>query len=176
MTETLDSLDLDKTLPDDLPVALADHMRAVGLGAGGLFWRLGMRITQARPDLVCGTMPVTGNTQPYGVLHGGASAAFAETLASVAAALHAGPTRLALGLEVNATHHRSVGFGLVHGTATAVHRSSSMATYEVRITDDEQHCICTCRVTCVIRPLRGSAGAGRDARAAESAAGKPGRS
>jgi uncharacterized protein (TIGR00369 family) len=172
MTEILESLDLDKALPDDLPAALADHMRAVGLGAGGLFWRLGMKITRAEPDMVCGTMPVAGNTQPYGVLHGGASAAFAETLASVAAALHAGPSRLALGVEVSATHHRSADCGLVHGTATAVHRSSSLATYEVRIVDEELRRVCTGRVTCLIRPVRGSAHAGHDA----GAAGKPGHS
>lgn len=140
-------------LPDDLPTLLREHMRAAGLGPGGLYPKLGIRITHAEPGRVSGTMPVHGNTQPYGVLHGGASVAFAETLASVASALHAGRDRLAVGVEVSATHHRPVSSGMVHGAAEAVHLGSSLVTYEVRITDDGQHRICTCRVTCMLRPL-----------------------
>jgi uncharacterized protein (TIGR00369 family) len=151
MIETADAL------PDDLPALLAEHMRAAGLGAGGLYLKLGIQITQAGPGQVSGTMPVAGNTQPHGVLHGGASVAFAETLASIASALHAGPSRLAVGVEVSATHHRAVSSGLVHGTAAAVHLGSSLVTYEVRIVDDRQRRVCTCRVTCMIRPVAGAA-------------------
>lgn len=140
-------------LPDDLPAVLREHMQAAGLGPGGLYAKLGIRITHAEPGLVSGTMPVHGNTQPHGVLHGGASIAFAETLASVASGLYAGRGRLAVGVEVSATHHRPVSSGMVHGTAEAVHLGSSLATYEIAITNDRQHRICTCRVTCMLRLL-----------------------
>ena len=65
-------------------------------------------------------MPVEGNTQPYGLLHGGASVVLAETLGSIGAALHAGPAGIAVGLDINATHHRAARSGFVTGTATAL--------------------------------------------------------
>ncbi len=69
--------------------------------------RMGIRITEASAERVVGTMPVEGNTQPYGVLHGGASCVLAETLGSTGAALHAGREKFTVGIEINATHHRS---------------------------------------------------------------------
>ncbi|MGH3170225.1 MAG: PaaI family thioesterase [Trebonia sp.] len=95
---------------------------------------------------------VQGNTQPYGMLHGGASVVLAESLGSAGTALHAGPGSRVVGLEVNATHHRPVAAGHVTGTATAIRGGSSVATYEVVITDDEGRRICTSRVTCLIKP------------------------
>ena len=82
---------------------------------------MGIEVIEASAERVVGTMPVEGNTQPYGLLHGGASAALAETLGSIAAAAHAGEGRAAVGIELNATHHRSARTGLVTGTATALH-------------------------------------------------------
>lgn len=121
--------------------------------AGNLGERMGIRILEASPDKVVGTMPVEGNTQPYGLLHGGASAALAETLGSVGAMLHGGPSKLAVGVDLNATHHRGLRSGQVTGTATPVHRGRSSATYEVVITDDESgKRVCTARLTCMLRP------------------------
>jgi 1,4-dihydroxy-2-naphthoyl-CoA hydrolase len=152
MTQTDSLTPLDAVLPDDLPTELGEFMRAAGLGAGGLYWKLGITIESATPQRVSGTMPVEGNTQPQLLLHGGASIAFAETLASTAAALFAGDRRVAVGIEVSASHHRSARDGLVHGVATAVHLGSSLATYDVSVADDRNRLLCSARVTCAIRP------------------------
>jgi uncharacterized protein (TIGR00369 family) len=96
---------------------------------------------------------VEGNQQPYGLLHGGASAALAETLGSVGAMLHAGPGRYAVGVDLNATHHRSATSGLVTGVATAVFRGRTAATYEIAVTDDQGKRITSCRLTCALRDV-----------------------
>ena len=92
------------------------------MSVGTLAERMGIEILEAAPDRLVATMPVEGNTQPYGLLHGGASVVLAETLGSIGAALHAGPERVAVGLDINATHHRAARRGLVTGTATPIHR------------------------------------------------------
>jgi uncharacterized protein (TIGR00369 family) len=121
--------------------------------AGHLGRRMGIRILEASSEKVVGTMPVEGNTQPYGLLHGGASAVLAETLGSVGAMLHGGPSKIAVGVDLNATHHRGMRSGMVTGTATPVHRGRSSATYEVVIMDDESgKRVCTARLTCMLRP------------------------
>ncbi|WP_277441117.1 hotdog fold thioesterase [Streptomyces sp. SPB162] len=120
--------------------------------AGHLGDRMGIQITEASPDRVVGTMPVEGNTQPYGLLHGGASAVLAETLGSVGAMLHGGPGKLAVGVDLNATHHRGIRSGNVTGVATPVHRGRSSATYEIVITDENDKRVCTARLTCMLRP------------------------
>ena len=117
---------------------------------GTLIERLGIRLTHVGADRTAGTMPVDGNTQPAGLLHGGASVALAETLGSVAAQQHAGAHRAAVGLEVNATHHRGVRSGTVHGEATALHLGRTTAAYEIVVTDDEGRRVCTARLTCMI--------------------------
>ncbi|MGD6747701.1 PaaI family thioesterase [Streptomyces sp. BH106] len=144
--------DMGKVLPDDLPEELGTLMREAGLGAGGLYWKLGIRLQEANAREVVGVMPVEGNTQPQGLLHGGASIAFAETLASTAAAMYAGTSRSAVGVEVSATHHRSARSGVVRGTARALHLGSSMATYNVELTDGRGRLVCSCRVSCVLTP------------------------
>ncbi len=83
---------------------------------------MGVQIVEASADRVVGTMPVEGNTQPYGLLHGGASAVLAETLGSVGAMLHGGSSKIAVGVDLNCTHHRGARSGLVTGVATPVHR------------------------------------------------------
>ena len=114
--------------------------------------RMGIEILEARPDRVVGRMPVEGNTQPYGLLHGGASCVLAEGLGSYAAAMHALPDRIAVGVDINATHHRSVQFGYVTGVAVPAHRGRQTASYEVVISDDEGRRVCTARITCLLRP------------------------
>jgi uncharacterized protein (TIGR00369 family) len=96
-------------------------------------------------------MPVAGNRQPFGLLHGGASVVLAETLGSIAANMHAGPEQVAVGIEVSATHHRSATSGHVTGTATAISLGRTLATYEIVILDDEGRRTCTSRLTCLLR-------------------------
>ncbi|WP_335939437.1 PaaI family thioesterase [Streptomyces sp. PTD5-9] len=119
--------------------------------AGHLGERMGVTLVEACADRVVGTMPVEGNTQPYGLLHGGASAVLAETLGSVGAMLHGGTAKIAVGVDLNCTHHRGVRSGLVTGVATPVHRGRSTATYEIVITDEHDKRICTARLTCLLR-------------------------
>ncbi|MCG2798945.1 MAG: hotdog fold thioesterase [Cellulomonas sp.] len=122
---------------------------------GTLLERMGIQILELSAERAVGTMPVAGNTQPAGLLHGGASVVLAETLGSVAAHVHAGPGRTAVGIEVGATHHRSARAGLVTGTATALHLGRTVASYEIVVEDAEGRRICTSRLTCM---LVGSAG------------------
>jgi len=114
--------------------------------------RMGIRLLEASAERVVGTMPVEGNTQPHGLLHGGASCVLAETLGSVGAGLHAFPDRVALGIEINATHHRGLREGIVTGVATPVHLGRTIATYEIVITDERGRRVCTARLTCSLRP------------------------
>ncbi|MEU6710926.1 hotdog fold thioesterase [Nonomuraea sp. NPDC046802] len=118
---------------------------------GTLADRMGIEFLEASPERVVGRMPVEGNTQPYGLLHGGASAVLAETLGSVGAAIHAGPERVAVGIELNATHHRSASSGFVTGVATRVHGGRTLATYEIEISDEQGRRVCTSRLTCMLR-------------------------
>jgi 1,4-dihydroxy-2-naphthoyl-CoA hydrolase len=122
-------------------------------GPGSLAERMGIAITEATPERVVGTMPVEGNLQPYGLLHGGASCVLAETLGSIGAALHAGRTHggFAVGVDINATHHRSARSGVVTGVATPLHLGKSVASYEIVLTDSDGNRICTARLTCAIR-------------------------
>jgi uncharacterized protein (TIGR00369 family) len=138
--------------PTDLAAATDPAATAAGLPAAPLHDRMGIVLTAASPERVTGTMPVAGNTQPYGLLHGGASAVLAEGLASFAAHLHASAMgRIAVGVDLNATHHRAVRAGLVHGEAAALHLGRSMASYEVVLRDDAGRRVCTARVTCMLR-------------------------
>src|ERR1700723_710501 len=118
---------------------------------GTLPGRMGIKIVEASPERIVGTMPVAGNTQPYGLLHGGASCVLAETVGSLAAALHAGPGRMTVGIEINATHHRSASSGLVTAVATMVHGGSTLATYDIVITDERGRRVCTARLSCLLR-------------------------
>ena len=118
---------------------------------GTLGERMGIVITSATRDRVVGTMPVAGNTQPYGLLHGGASCVLAESLASLGAALHGWPDRIAVGVDINATHHRAVRTGTVTGVATPLHQGRTVATWQVSVTDDEDRLVCSARLTCALR-------------------------
>ncbi len=120
-------------------------------GVGTLVERMGIEITQASTERLVGTMPVEGNTQPYGLLHGGASVVLAETLGSLGAAALAGTDRVAVGLDINATHHRAARSGVVTGTATLLTGGRSVACYEVVITDEDDKRVCTARITCLLR-------------------------
>ncbi|MEU8637650.1 hotdog fold thioesterase [Amycolatopsis sp. NPDC048633] len=113
--------------------------------------KVGMKLLEATAERVVGTIPVEGNLQPYGLLHGGANAVLAEALGSTVAALNAGPDRAAMGLELSCTHHRAVRAGTVTGVATPLHVGRGTITAEIVLTDDEGRRTCTARLTCVVR-------------------------
>ena len=124
---------------------------------GKLDEKMGVRILEQSAQRVVATMPVEGNRQSFGLLHGGASVAFAEALGSWAAVIHAGPGRSAVGLDVNATHHRSARSGLVTGVATAIRLGRTVTSHEVVLTDEDGNRLCTVRITNLIvdAPERG---------------------
>jgi uncharacterized protein (TIGR00369 family) len=118
---------------------------------GTLADRMGITIVSASPTRVEARMPVAGNAQPYGLLHGGASCVLAETIGSLGAALHAGLGRIVVGIEISATHHRGVRDGLVTAVATLAHGGRTLATFDIVITDEADRRVCTSRLTCLIR-------------------------
>ncbi|MET9733654.1 hotdog fold thioesterase [Streptomyces sp. NPDC006458] len=141
------------------PQEVLDEYAALGVdlpalfSAGHLGTRMGVQIAEASAERVVGTMPVEGNTQPYGLLHGGASAVLAETLGSIGSMLHGGVSKIAVGVDLNCTHHRGVRSGLVTGVATPIHRGRSTATYEIVISDEEGRRVCSARLTCLLRDV-----------------------
>ena len=137
----------EKTVP-----TIEDFIAGMPQGMGALNDTMGIELKEISPERVVATMPVEGNTQPYGLLHGGASIALAETLGSVGSAIHAYPDRFSVGVDINATHHRSATSGTVTGVATAIHLGRSSASYEVVITDEAGRRICTSRITCALIP------------------------
>ena len=139
-SDQLDLSELNEAYPETLP-----H-------------RMGIKITEASALRVVGTMPVHGNTQPYGLLHGGASCVLAETLGSTGAALHAGRDRVAVGIEISATHHRAASAGQVTGVATQLHAGRTLASYDIVITDDHGRRVCTARLSCLLRDAVPGAG------------------
>ncbi len=127
---------------------LATHFNTASRGT--LIERMGIEFIEVRPGRVAARMPVEGNTQPYGLLHGGASVVLAETVGSIAAVVgSSGGT--AVGTEVNASHHRAVRKGHVTAVATPLHEGTSHASYAIAITDDEGRAVCTARLTCSVR-------------------------
>jgi 1,4-dihydroxy-2-naphthoyl-CoA hydrolase len=116
--------------------------------------KLGIELVSLSHDEVVGTMPVAGNRQPYGLLHGGASAVLAESLGSTLAALHALPERFPVGLELACTHHRSATDGLVTGVARPLHIGRSTSTCEIVVSDEQGRRVCTARLTCLHRDTR----------------------
>ena len=117
---------------------------------GELDEKMGVRILEQSAERVVATMPVEGNRQSFGLLHGGASVAFAEALGSWAAVIHAGPGRSAVGLDINATHHASARSGLVTGVATAIKLGRTIASHEIVVTDEDGRRLCTARITNLI--------------------------
>jgi uncharacterized protein (TIGR00369 family) len=116
---------------------------------GTLLELMGIVVTEASPERVVATMPVKGNVQPYGLLHGGASCVLAESLGSIGSALHAATYgKVAVGVDINATHHRAVREGVVTGVATPIYLGRTTTSYEIVITDEREKRVCTARITC----------------------------
>lgn len=117
------------------------------LGPGELAEKLGITITELTDERIVATMPVAGNRQPFGLLHGGASAALAETVGSILGFRLAGEGRAAVGVELNCSHHRSARNGSVTAVGMPLHVGRSLGSFEITVTDDQHRRICTCRLT-----------------------------
>lgn len=135
-----------------VPAELHDRLSRYGVGA--LVVKMGIKFVELGAQRSVATMPVEGNTQVAGILHGGAHVVLAETLGSFAAAMHAGPGRHVVGIEVGATHHRSVAEGTVTGTCTAIHLGGTLTTHEIVMTDERGRRLSTARITNMIRDNR----------------------
>jgi len=122
------------------------------LGKNTLGDQLGMEFTEIGEDYIKGTMPVDHRTkQPYGLLHGGASVALAETLGSIGSALVVDQTKFnCVGLEINANHLRSVRDGFVTGIARPIHLGASTHVWDIRITDQRDKLVCISRLTVAV--------------------------
>mgnify|MGYP000182403199 FL=1 len=123
-------------------------------GIGALDKKMGIEIIEASPERLVGTMPVEGNTQPIGLLHGGANVVLAESLGSIGTQLHAGADRKIVGVDINATHHKSATTGVVTAVATAISLGKTLCSYQVEITNDKGERTCSARITCLILAQR----------------------
>ena len=128
-----------------------DWVRARGMGR--LAERMGMEFLEFTVERCVATLPVEGNTQPVGLLHGGAYVVLGESLGSMAANLYAGPDRLAVGIDINATHTRSATSGIVTGVCTPIHLGRSMTVHEIAVSDEQGRRCSTIRITNLIKDL-----------------------
>ena len=129
----------------------------VGRAIGGtldrtLITRLGIEVLEASDRTVTARMPVDGNLQPYGVLHGGATAALCETVGSIGASI-AAPDRMAMGIELNVNHLRSVGNGWITGVGSPLHSGRTTAVWDIRVTDDDGRLVAVGRLTLAVREV-----------------------
>jgi len=116
-----------------------------------LISHLGIRIIEIGPDFLRGTMPVDARTvQPYGLLHGGASVALAESLGSAGAAMSVDAQYQVVGQEINANHVRAVRSGLVTGTARPVHIGGRTHVWTIDIVNDSGKLVCISRLTMAV--------------------------
>jgi 1,4-dihydroxy-2-naphthoyl-CoA hydrolase len=140
------------TFPADLDQELVQ--RLVESGGGELAVKMGIEFVELSAERSVATMPVEGNRQVVGLLHGGAHVVLAESLGSVSSAIHAGPGRFAVGIEINATHSRSVTSGTVTATCTALTLGGTLATHEIVVRDEEGRRLSTVRMTNMLRDKR----------------------
>jgi len=137
------------TYPDDLDPEL--YQRLITSRGGSLTDKMGIEFLELGAQRSIARMPVEGNTQVIGLLHGGAHVVLGESLGSISAAIHAGPGRYVVGIEINATHSRSITEGWVTGTCTALSLGRTLATHEIVMTDDEGRRLSTVRMTNLLR-------------------------
>lgn len=137
--------------PPDLAPELID--RLVSSGGGELARKMGITFLELSAEHSVATMPVDGNTQVIGILHGGAHVVLGESLGSVASAIHAGPGRVAVGIEINATHSRSVSAGIVTATCTALSLGRTLATHEIVVRDEQGRRLSTVRMTNFLKDI-----------------------
>jgi uncharacterized protein (TIGR00369 family) len=128
---------------------MTDYLKLIReRGFSALDKKMGIEIIEASPNRLIGTMPVEGNTQPIGLLH--ANVVLAESLGSIGTQLHAGLNRRIIGVDINATHHKSATSGIVTAVATAVTLGKTLCCYEVEIKNDKGERTCSARITCLI--------------------------
>jgi 1,4-dihydroxy-2-naphthoyl-CoA hydrolase len=120
-------------------------------GLGALADKMGIELLELSAERAVATMPVMGNTQPLGLVHGGAYVVLAETLGSFAANVAAGEGRYAVGIEINASHSRSATEGLVTGVCTAISIGRTLATHEIAVSDEQGRRLSTVRITNLLR-------------------------
>jgi len=132
-------------LPDDIDPVMREIIERTNGGALSVI--MGIEFIELSAEYSVARMPVEGNTQIIGLLHGGAHVVMGESLGSVSSAIHAGMGRYAVGIEINATHSRSVTSGWVTGTCRALSLGRSLATHEIVMTDDEGRRLSTVRMT-----------------------------
>ena len=137
-------------------VERANLRQAAAAVDGTLLERLGIEFLHAGPERFVARMPVAGNTQPFGVLHGGATASLCETLASMGTFIVKGPEFLVMGIELNVNHLRSVREGHVTAEGTPLHVGRNTAVWDMRVHDDEGRLVAVSRLTLAIRPLQRS--------------------
>jgi len=137
------------TFPDDMDPELID--RLVNTGGGLLARKMGIEFVEISASHSVARMPVEGNTQVIGLLHGGAHVVLGESLGSVSSAVHAGPGRYAVGIEINATHSRSVTEGWVTATCEALVLGRTLATHQTVVRDEEGRRLSTIRMTNMLR-------------------------
>lgn len=138
--------------PDGLDPELV--ARLVQSEGGALSKKMGIEFLEVSAERSVARMPVEGNTQVIGILHGGAHVVLGESLGSVSSAVHAGPGRYAVGIEINATHSRSVRSGFVTGTCTALVLGGTLCTHEIVVRDDDGRRLSTVRITNMLRDQR----------------------
>jgi 1,4-dihydroxy-2-naphthoyl-CoA hydrolase len=121
------------------------------MSLGPLADKMGIQLLELSAERSVATMPVEGNTQPIGLVHGGAYVVLGESLGSTSANVHAHPNGYAVGIEINATHHKSATRGLVTGTCTAIKLGKTLTSHEIRVTDESGDLLSTIRITNLIR-------------------------
>ena len=122
-------------------------------GMGALAEKMGIEFTEFTIERAVGRMPVEGNTQPAMLMHGGAYVVLGESLGSMSANLWAGAGRLAVGIEINATHTRAATSGYVTGVCTPIHLGRTLTTHEIAISDEQGRRCSTIRITNLIKDL-----------------------
>jgi uncharacterized protein (TIGR00369 family) len=142
---------VDSTARGDAAVGAQVGAHRLPTDIGPLAEKMGIRVLELSAERSVATMPVEGNTQPYGILHGGAHVVLAESLGSMSASIHAGPGRIAVGIELNASHSRSITSGTVTGTCTALHLGGTLTTHEIVVTDEQGRRLSTVRITNLLR-------------------------
>lgn len=142
-------MDLSRLHAETDPAQRAHLMN--GSMVPGLDTKMGIKFRHLSAEYCEGEMPVQGNNQPFGILHGGANAVLAESLASVASLFLIAENQIAVGLQVQMTHHAAAKTGIVIGSAKLIHSGRSIATYEVQIHDESKKLTSSGQVICFLK-------------------------
>lgn len=138
--------------PEGMDPALIE--RLVETQGGELARKMGIELLELGAERSVARMPVEGNRQVVGLLHGGAHVVLAESLGSMSSAIHAGPDKIAVGIEINATHSRSATEGIVEATCEALVLGRTLATHQITIRDEAGNRLSTVRMTNYIRDAK----------------------